>query len=173
MDAETVLAKAGLRAGETIADLGCGTSGHFVIPAAKMVGLSGKVYAVDILKPVLAGVESRAKMEGISGLVTLWGDCEIPGGVRIKDGTLDLVLIINNLYQSKNRIGFLREASRLTKVGGRVVIIDWKTVASPLGPPAESRIAPAKIQAEATSIGLKFKESFEPGPYFWGLTFTK
>jgi ubiquinone/menaquinone biosynthesis C-methylase UbiE len=173
LDASAVLAKSGINAGSVVADLGCGTSGHFVIPAAKIVGPSGRVYAVDILKSVLAAVESRAKLEGATSIETIWGNCEMFGGVKIKDGTVDTTLVINNLYQAKNRQVFLREASRVTKVGGRVVVIDWKTVASPLGPPAESRISSEAAKVDAAAVGLKLVEAWEPAQYFWGLIFTK
>jgi ubiquinone/menaquinone biosynthesis C-methylase UbiE len=173
LDASAVLAKAGVRAGSTVADLGCGTSGHFVIPAARMVGATGRVYAVDILKSVLAGVESRAKLEGANSIETVWGNCEMLNGVKLADNSLDTTLVINNLYLAKNRQTFLREAARLTKVGGKIVVIDWKIMASPLGPPTGSRVASEAVRADADAVGLRFVEAWDPAPYFWGLIFTK
>jgi len=173
LDAEKLLTRVGVRIGYIVADLGCGTSGHFVIPAVKLVGPSGKVYAVDILKSALNGVESRAKLEGLTGIETVWADCEVPRGVKIADNSIDVVLVINNLFQSKKRAAFLWEASRIAKPGGKVVLVDWKPAASPLGPPAESRVAPEAAKAAAMSIGLKYSEAFEPGQYFWGLVFSK
>lgn len=173
LDASAVLAKSGVRGGSVLIDMGCGTNGHFVIPAAKLVGPAGKVYAVDILKSVLAGVESRAKLEGATSIETVWGNCEMWKGVKLPDNVADVVLVINNLYQAKDRQIFLREASRLTKVGGKVVVIDWKTVASPLGPPAESRVSPEAVRVDAAAVGLQLVEAWEPAPYFWGLIFTR
>ena len=173
LDANAVLAKVGVHAGSVVADLGCGTSGHFVIPAARMTGPTGKIYAVDILKGALAGVLSRAKLEGVGSIQTVWGNCELWKGVKIADNTVDVTLIVNNLYMSKDRLTFLREAARLTKTGGKVVVIDWKTVASPLGPPAESRISSEAVKPVAAASGLQLVEGWEPAPYFWGLVFTK
>ncbi|MCX6743134.1 MAG: hypothetical protein NT116_02750, partial [Candidatus Parcubacteria bacterium] len=65
---QEVLAKVPLTEGMKVADLGCGNLGYFVIPAAKLIGKEGIAYAVDILKPVLEGVRSRAKLEGITNL---------------------------------------------------------------------------------------------------------
>jgi len=173
LDAPAVLEKAGVRAGTVVADLGCGTSGHFVIPASRMVGSAGRVYAVDILKSALAGVESRVKLEGATSIETVWGNCELLHGVKIDDNTVDTTLVINNLYMTKNRQAFLREASRITKVGGKIIVIDWKPVASPLGPPAESRVSSDAVKADAAAIGLKFVEAWDPAPYFWGLIFIR
>ena len=157
-----------MRVGSAVADLGCGTSGHFVIPASRKVGSSGRVYAVDILKSALSGVESRAKLEGANSIETVWGNCEMLDGVKITDNAVDTTLVINNLYLTKNRQAFLREASRITKIDGKIVVIDWKTVASPLGP-AESRVASEAIRADAAAVGLKFAEAWDPAPYFRGL----
>jgi ubiquinone/menaquinone biosynthesis C-methylase UbiE len=173
LDAEALLLKAGVHAGSVVADLGCGTTGHFVIPAARLVGSSGKVYAVDILKSVLAAVESRAKLEGATVIETLWGNCEVPRGVRLPDATTDFTLVVNNMYQTKARTTFLAEASRITKPGGKVVVVDWKTVASPLGPPAESRVSSEAVKLDALAVDLKLLEAWEPGQYFWGLIFAK
>jgi ubiquinone/menaquinone biosynthesis C-methylase UbiE len=122
---------------------------------------------------VLSGVESRAKLEGANSIETVWGNCEMLNGVKIADNAVDTTLVINNLYLTKNRQIFLREAARLTKVGGKVVVIDWKTVASPLGPPAESRVSAGTVRTDAEAIGLKFVDSWDPAPYFWGLIFSK
>jgi len=173
LDAPVVLEKVGIRSGMIVADLGCGTSGHFVVPASRMVGPIGHVYAVDILKSALAGVESRAKLEGVTSIETIWGNCEMLRGVKIDDSAVDITLVVNNLYMAKKRQIFLREAARLTKVGGKVAVIDWKTVASPLGPPAESRVASESVRVDADAVGLKFVEAWDPAPYFWGLIFVK
>ena len=173
LDAEAVLLKAGVHAGSVVVDLGCGTSGHFVIPAARMVGPSGKVYAVDILKSVLAAVESRAKLEGATSIQTLWGNCEENKGVRLPDNTTDITLVINNMYLTRARAAFLSEAARITKPGGKIVVVDWKTIASPLGPPAESRVSSETVKIDAAVAELKLIEAWEPAPYFWGLIFSK
>jgi ubiquinone/menaquinone biosynthesis C-methylase UbiE len=173
LDPHAVLIKAGVHAGSVVADLGCGATGHFVIPAAALVGPQGKVYAVDILKSALAGVESRARLEGATSIETVWGDCDVAKGSRIADGATDFTLVINNLYQTRSRSSFLAEAKRITKPGGKIVVIDWKTVASPLGPPAESRVSSEAVKIDASDIGLKLVEGWEPGQYFWGLVFMK
>ena len=173
LDPEAILARAGLRAGFTVVDLGCGTTGHFILPAARLVGESGKAIAVDIVQSILAGVAGRARLEGFANFSTVWADCERPNGVKIADGTCDIALVINNMYQAKNRAAFLGEAARITKPGGKVVIIDWKTIATPLGPPPAVRVTSDLIRPEAERAGLKVLESWEPGPYHWGLIFTK
>ena len=43
IDVNFILEKARIAEGMKVADLGCGTLGHFVFPAAKIVGKRGRV----------------------------------------------------------------------------------------------------------------------------------
>lgn len=164
-----ILERAGIRAGMQVADLGCGTIGHMVIPAARMVGERGKVFGVDILKNALSGVEGRARLEGITNIETVWGDFSVPGGVRIKGGSLDLVMFVNNEPSE----AMLKEGARLIKPGGTLLIVDWKPTASPIGPPTKDRVAAEVMKARATATGFKCIDEFEAGKYHYGLTFNK
>lgn len=165
----SVLEHTGLREGMDAADLGCGAIGHFVFPAARMVGKSGTVYAVDILKSVLSAVESRAKIEGTTNVRTVWSDVEIVGATNIPPGSLDVTMVVNNLPKQ----GMISEAARLTKPGGVVLVVDWKPTAAPFGPPSKDRVDKEAVKAMAAADKLRLKEEFEAGQYHYGLTFVK
>lgn len=165
----SLLEKAGVREGMKVADLGCGSSGHFVFPAARMIGKEGRAYAVDILKSALAGVESRMKLEGLRNVKIVWSDLEVPGGTKITEGSLDLAMLINN----RARDAMIREAVRLVKLGGKLLIVDWKLTQIPFGPPSAERVSPEETRVTAEKYGMKLQEKFEAGKYHWGLIFTK
>jgi ubiquinone/menaquinone biosynthesis C-methylase UbiE len=164
-----VLERVGLREGMNAADLGSGSIGHFVFPAARMVGKNGMVYAVDILKSALSGIESRAKIEGVTNVRTVWSDIEIVGATNIPPGSLDLVMLVNNLPKQT----MVSEAARLTKPGGRVLVVDWKPTAAPFGPPSKDRVDKEAIKVMANTDKLQLKEEFEAGQYHYGLIFLK
>src|SRR3989338_3646070 len=82
LDAEKILADAGLKSGMRFADFGCGELGHFAFAAARLVGETGIVYAVDVRKDALATLESRARQANVRNLTAVWGNMEIAGGVR-------------------------------------------------------------------------------------------
>lgn len=165
-----LLKKIGLTEGMRIADLGCGTVGHFVIPAAHLVGDKGKVYGVDILKSALEGVSSRAKLEGLYNVETVWSDLEVYGGANIKAASLDIILLINILFQTKRHSEILREAVRLLKNFGKILVVDWKANKIPsFGPSSEHRIDKEKIIADVDRLGLRVIEEFEAGPYHLGI----
>ncbi|PIP75226.1 hypothetical protein COW86_04980, partial [Candidatus Kuenenbacteria bacterium CG22_combo_CG10-13_8_21_14_all_39_9] len=75
----------GIVYGAKVADLGCGGNGFFTFKVARLVGKTGLVYAVDVLKMVLKNVENRAKMEGADNIKTVWSNLENFGAANIHD----------------------------------------------------------------------------------------
>src|SRR3989344_2513978 len=84
----SIFAHAHIKNGMRVADLCCGSSGHFIFPLSKLVGEAGMVYAVDILKSALSGIEGRAKLEGETNINTVWSDLEKYGATKIDSESL-------------------------------------------------------------------------------------
>jgi ubiquinone/menaquinone biosynthesis C-methylase UbiE len=173
LDVNLILHKAGIGDRRKVAHLGCGSSGHFVFPSAKLVGRQGKIYAIDILKTVLERIERQSRQENFPNVVTIWSDLEIFGATRIENSSLDSELIVNVLYESKKRVDILREAIRLLKKDGRLVVVEWKNIATPLGPPLEMRVDKSLLEAAGRKLGLRLEEEFIAGPYHYGVVFMK
>ena len=173
LDPYFILEQIELGAGMKMADLGCGAAGHFVIPAGKIVGGTGVVYAVDLLKPVLDAVKSRAKLEGVGNVKPIWSNLEIYGATDIAPGSLDVVLLANTLFQIKKRDEVFREAARLVKSGGKVAIVEWGLGEAPMGPPPAMRLGKDAVRELAKKSGLTERKEFKAGPYHYGLIFVK
>lgn len=156
-----------------IADLGCGSGGHFVIPASYKVGKNGKVYAVDILKTVLEVIDRMARQENINNIETVWSNLEVFRATKIPSTSLDIALLINTLYLSKHRVEILREAIRLIKRKGKLIVIEWENADLPIGPSAEDRVIKENLILGCKKMGLSLEEEFNPGPYHYGLIFEK
>ncbi|MFZ5564352.1 MAG: class I SAM-dependent methyltransferase [Thermodesulfobacteriota bacterium] len=58
-----------LKPGMTAVDVGCGM-GYFSIGMAKIVGPSGRVWAVDVQRKILQVAESRFRRAGVQNIVT-------------------------------------------------------------------------------------------------------
>lgn len=173
IDPVMVLQKAGLQEKMQVADLGCGAVGHYVFPAARMVGKDGRVYAVDIIKSVLENIEKRANLENLGNIITVWSDLERYGATKIVSNSLDADFLLNTLFQTKDRAGVLKEAARLLKVGGKLVVVDWLLTDAPFGPPVEGRVNHSLVEAEADKLGLRLMSRFSAGKYHYGLVFEK
>jgi ubiquinone/menaquinone biosynthesis C-methylase UbiE len=173
LDADLVLAKAQVGGKMRVADFGCGSTGHFVFPAARLVGKDGQVYAIDILKAALETIKRRIKIENAANVIPLWSDIEIFGATGIEANSIDVVLLMNTLHLSKKRADILREANRVLKKNGKLVIVDWKNIASPFGPPPEDRVNLENLKIAAEKLGFKFDEEFFAGHFHFGLIFVK
>lgn len=170
---QEIISKCQIIEGMQVADLGCGNLGYFVIPIARLVGKDGKVYAVDIQKSALEGVKSRAKLETLTNIETVWTNLEKVGATNIPEASLDLALLINVLFQNKSHKEIMQEAVRLIKPGGKLVVVDWKKIGVPFGPDIKMRVEVNEIKAIAEQLKLQLIEATDFGDYFWGLIFTK
>ena len=154
----------------TIADFGCG-AGYFTIPLAK-IAEQGKVYALDILDTALESVQSRAKLEGLFNIEAKHCNLEIKGNSGLEDGSIDMVLLANVLFQSSNKAGIIEEAGRILKKGGKMAIIDWKAD-QPMGPPENLIVSLDFVKETIKKQGLIFKKEFPVDKYHWGMVFEK
>lgn len=173
INTEAVVTRLNLRAGMHVADLGCGGHGLFSLRLARLVGASGLVYAVDILKPTLAELAKKARLEGATNVKPVWSDLETVGAANIPDASIDGALVVNVLFQVRDRASLLGEARRILKPAGRLVVVDWQPSASPFGPPAAERLTPRIAATHAQAAGFKLVEDFTAGKYHYGLVFTK
>jgi len=173
LDPQALLKELGVVTGHLVGDLGCGGAGYFTLPAARLVGEMGKVYAVDILKAALEGVASKAKLENFNNIETVWSDLERVGATKIPEATLDEALLVNILFQSRQNSSLLQEAHRLLKVGGKLLLVDWKVEPTPIGPPVQNRMSPEAVQKIVLQAGFKLEKQFEPGPYHYAFIFVK
>jgi ubiquinone/menaquinone biosynthesis C-methylase UbiE len=170
---DEVLNKMSLKQGMNVACLGCGNSGHYILPSSQLIGKGGIAYAVDIQPAVLDSVKHLATIQGLTNLQTVRSNLENVGSTQIPHESLDVAFLINVLFQNKKHAEILKEAGRLLKRGGRVIVVDWKKVGVPFGPPLEMRIDADTIIKYATDINLKLVLQTEFGQYFWGLIFEK
>ncbi|MFH1662296.1 MAG: methyltransferase domain-containing protein [Candidatus Falkowbacteria bacterium] len=173
IDVNFILEKAQISDKMKMADLGCGSSGHFVFPASDLVGKHGKVYAVDILKTALESINKRARQENLTNIETVWSDIERFGATKIEANSVDVGLLVNTLYQSNKRAEIIRESIRMIKKGGKLVIVEWKNISSPFGPPAEERVKKELLESASKKLGLDTEQEFTAGPYHYGIIFTK
>jgi len=173
IDVNLLFSKAQIGEKMKVADLGCGSSGHFVFAGAKIIGKKGIIYAVDILRTALEAIGKRARAENLPNIKTIWSNLEIFGATKIEAGSLDVGLLINTLYQSRKRAEILRESIRLLKKNGKLVIVEWKNIIAPFGPLPEERVKKELVDNAAKKLGLRQEEEFEAGPYHYGLIYVK
>jgi hypothetical protein len=61
----------------------------------------------------------------------------------------------------------------MLKKNGKLVVVEWKNVSSPLGPPVEERVKIDLLKEGAKKLGLNLEEEFDAGQYHYGIIFIK
>jgi len=114
-NASEALVEMGLRAGHIILDFGCGT-GTYTIPAARLVGEKGRVYALDVSTEALDRLEEKARQEGLKNITRIISKGE---KVPLEDESIDLMLLIDVLQEIDDWNAIFEEAYRILKPNGR------------------------------------------------------
>lgn len=169
---ENNIRELGVHEGMIVADLGAGT-GAYTVPLAELVGESGRVYAVEVQKDFLSNIKNAAATQGLKNVELIWGDIERPLGTKIKEGSADAVVISNVLFQAEDKAGLLREANRILKTGGKMLLVDWKESFGGLGPSKESVVPADTARKMCEEQGFVLKKDFDAGEYHYGLVMYK
>jgi len=168
-DPASNLAKLGLMDGMKVADIGAG-SGFYTLEAARKVGGSGRVYAVDVQKNLLEKLHSDATAKGLGNVEVIWGNAEKIGGTKIREGLIDRAVLSNTLFQIEKPDECALEIKRILKPGGKVLVVDW----SELSPISPKTIFPSmKAQALFEKSGFSLESTFSAGDHHYGLVFVR
>ena len=109
-----------IREGARVADIGA-ASGWFTVRAARRVGASGTVYAVEINQDYLRHIEERAATEGLRNIRTILGREDDP---LLPAQSIDAVLILKTYHEIAQPIAWLRRLRPALRAGALVGIID-------------------------------------------------
>ena len=141
-----------ITAGDTVLDIGPG-QGYFTIPMARLVGDTGKVYAIDVQQSMLSRLMSKAEQHGVAGRIV--PKLVAPDSLAL-DKQADFALAFWMVHEVPDRKRLLKEIYAALKPGKKFLI------AEPLLHVSSQRFA--ETVAEACSIGFKIIE--EPTIFF-------
>jgi demethylmenaquinone methyltransferase/2-methoxy-6-polyprenyl-1,4-benzoquinol methylase len=109
-----LLEAAGLKPGQKVLEVGCGP-GFFTIPAAKIVGEEGSIYAVDVHPLAIKKVKEKVEREGIKNVNPILVNASDTG---LPDQSIDLAFIFGLRYIADGLENLISEMYRILKLEG-------------------------------------------------------
>ena len=106
--------------GKNVADIGAG-SGWFTVRAARRVGDTGVVYAVDINPEAAHYIDNRARKERLHNVKTILSKSDDP---QLPANALDSVLLLKTYHEVEKPIALLRNLRGSLRPGAKVGVID-------------------------------------------------
>ena len=161
-----------LTEGMLVADFGSG-SGYYTIAASEAVGEDGRVYAIDIQKSLLQKVRNLLTKENKNNVNILWGDIEQVGGTKLKDNSVDAVILANTLFQVEDKYSVISEARRVLKQANKLMVVDWSDSFGGIGPQPKDIMQESNTKQMFTESGFEFINRFDAGAHHYGLIFIK
>ena len=104
------ITKAKVKSGDYVLDYGCGP-GSFSLSAAKVVGISGKIYAADIHPLSAENIHKKALKEGLTNIETITTDCS----TGLKDNSINVILCFDMFHMLNDQQKVLKEFHRVLK----------------------------------------------------------
>jgi len=165
---EAILIRAGVKTGLTFVDMGCG-DGFFAVPAAKLVGNSGRVYGLDVDSDAIGRLKEKARKETLRNLELKVGVAE---ETVFCDSCADIVFfgIVLHDFSDPNKV--LSNAKRMLKPSGRLIDLDWKKEPMRLGPPLQIRFSKEKASNLIETAGFKIDCIADEGLYHYVIVAT-
>ena len=156
-----------LKSDDEVADIGAG-SGYFTVRMAKTLGVSGKVYAVDVEQKMLDYIDRRAEREKLDNIQTVLADVSDP---KLGSASVDLIFICDTLHHISNRPQYYRLLLRALRPGGRLAIVDFHKRELPVGPPVEMKIDKKACIKEIEAAGFTLLKEYDFLKYQYFLVF--
>jgi ubiquinone/menaquinone biosynthesis C-methylase UbiE len=147
--------------GAIVADVGAG-SGYYTVRLARRVGPSGKVYATDIQREMLALLERRVRRDDLRNVELVLGAEDDP---RLPERTFDLVLLVDVYHELARPQAMLQRLRRALKPDGRLVLIEFRKEDRTVPIRYEHKMSEAEARQELEAEGYAFERNLDVLPW--------
>jgi ubiquinone/menaquinone biosynthesis C-methylase UbiE len=168
---EDLLRSIPLEPGMTVADFGAG-NGHYAVAAGALVGTKGQVSAFDVMEDALSQTATLARLVGLHNITTRQCDLEKYGATKLPDTGTDFVILSSLLHQVRNRNEVLREAYRILKTGGQILVVEY-TPDAMFGPPVPQRLPKEEAAKLLEQYSFRPVKELQAGAFHYALLYQK
>ncbi len=163
---DEVIKAMGLKPGDVVADIGCGT-GYFVRRMAKAVAPEGKVYGVEIQPEFIEIMKEKCAKEGITNFEPILGDEIDP---KLPKGAIDWMILVDVYHEFQQPEPMLARMREALKPDGKIALIEYRL----LGDTAkhikeEHRMSVQQVLVEWNKAGFELidLQEFLPSQHFF------
>lgn len=166
------LAQFDISPGMKVADFGSG-AGYYTFLTGKLVGPTGRVYALDIKKNLLITLKREANKAHIFNIEIISADFENFQGTKLKNSFIERGIIANVLFQIHKREDFVAEVARVMRKDGKILVIDWTDSFGGIGPDPKDVITAEQCRSLFEKSGFVFEKKVTAGVHHYGFVFKK
>ena len=155
---DQIIRTMGLKDGDVVADLGCGT-GYFARRMARAVAPTGRVYGVDIQPEMLDRMKGLLAREGITNVVPVLGTGDDP---RLPPASLDWIVLVDVYHEFQQPKAMLAKMREAMKPAGRIALVEYRLEGdSAAHIRAEHRMSAAQVLGEWQPAGFRLVEKYD------------
>lgn len=145
---------------ERVVEIGAGT-GLF---AAAFAALAPRatVWATDLEGVMIEWMRSNRPEVEMGRVVPLKAE---ESHVPLPDGFSDLVYMVNVHHELADPDASYRDALRITRPGGQLLVVDWAPGESPKGPPQSVRVRPEELASMLVEAGYEDVQGHDVLPW--------
>jgi len=161
------LIRAGFKEGMNLCDIGAGT-GLFSFPAAEIS--KNDIYALEVSEQMIGLLSERMAERNIKNLIIKKVDSDM---LPLDDNCCDMAIMVTVLHELDKKDLMLEEIKRILKQSGKLMVIEFHSGKTPMGPPVEQRLAQEYVEELCKKHGLHSRSSSSFGENFYGVVFEK
>jgi ubiquinone/menaquinone biosynthesis C-methylase UbiE len=157
---QLVLDELDIRAGQAVADLGCG-SGYYAFRMSQLVGDNGKVFAIDIEPRMLQFVRERSQREGASNVEPILAT---PLDPNLRPNSVDLLLMVDVYHELDHPFEVMQKVREALKPGGRVALVEYRAEDPQVMIKAVHKMTEQQVIVEMRAVGLRHTKTVRSLP---------
>ncbi len=144
-----VWGKLDIEKADILVEIGAGTA--FFTIAFLQHAKPSKIYACDVSEVMINWINKNV-VEKFSNIIPIKSEEHF---IPLDDGIADVVFMINLHHELDKPASTIKEAYRILKSNGKILIIDWKKEDMVDGPPLQIRWLPEQVKEQLVDLGFK------------------
>ncbi len=151
-----------LKAGDVVADVGCG-NGFYTYRIAPLVGEKGRVFALDVQPEMLDQLKAEGKKhEKVANVTPVLGTVVDP---KLPAASIDLALLVDVYHEFDHPVEMLAALKRSLKPKGRLVLVEFRLEDPDVPIKLLHKMSKEQMKKELAANGFEAVEEYDGLPW--------